>query len=87
MSVVFGNFLGILNLNFYSIFAALNLICFFVYRQMQRTPWTEHVSNKEILKKILIYKIIILKIRNKRLKFLGHNEERGLGKINTHRTY
>lgn len=54
---------------------------------MQRTPWTEHVSNKEILKKILIYKIIILKIRNKRLKFLGHNEERGLGKINTHRTY
>lgn len=52
---------------------------------MLRIPLTEHVSNTEVLRKMETKKIFILRIIKRKLKILGHNEERRLGEFVTYR--
>lgn len=37
-----------------------------------RIPWTEHISNEEVLKKMITEKTLVFKIRKRHLKFKGH---------------
>lgn len=51
--------------------------------QMLKILWTEHVTNEEVLCGIGNTKNLLLTIKKRWLKFLGHNEERRLGEFHT----
>ena len=42
------------------------------YRNILRVPWTEHVSNNEVLKKIETKRKLIFNTEKSQLKFLGY---------------
>lgn len=57
------------------------------YRRMLRMPWTEHMSNKELLKTIETKWTPILNIRKRQLKFLWRiMKKRELEKLDNYRT-
>lgn len=51
---------------------SLEITEMFFYTRMLRKPWTEHLSNEKILKKIVTKCSFIFRIRKSRLKFSGH---------------
>lgn len=55
-----------------------------LHKRMQRTLWTEHVSNNEILRRIKTKMVHRIRKNVKIPKSL--NEERGLGEFHTHKT-
>ena len=42
------------------------------YRRMLRISWTQHVSNYEVLRRMQTKRRLMLDIRKRQLKFLGH---------------
>ena len=42
------------------------------YRYMLEIPWTGHVTNEEVLKKIGIERKLLPTVRKRQLEFLGH---------------
>lgn len=54
------------------------------YSRMVRIPYTDQVSNKEILKKTATERTLLLIIKKRQMKLL---EEGRLGKVNTHGAY
>lgn len=53
---------------------------------MLRIPWTMHIRNEEVLRRIETTNKLLLTIRKEQLKFLGHNEEKKDLENNTHKT-
>ena len=45
-------------------------MCF--YRRMLKILWTDHVTNKEVLKKIGTERKLLPTVRKRQLEFLGH---------------
>ena len=42
------------------------------YRRMLRIPWTAHVTNEEVLRKIGTERKLLPTVRKRQLEFLGH---------------
>ena len=50
----------------------LEAIEMWFYRRMLRISWTQHVSNYEVLRRMQTRRRLMLDIRKRQLKFLGH---------------
>lgn len=45
------------------------------YRRLLRIPWTKRVSNKEVLRIKETKRMLILRIKKRKLKFLGQRKQ------------